>query len=160
MKLFEYFENFENEINIFANSLSQNDGDDLIQHAWVKAINNQFIFEDMNYYQTRSWFYTVIRNRFYDNLKKSKNISYFIDTEYSFGSSDNIDQYLTKNILIQLLDILDETDKEIVFMRYFGGKNSKEIGSQLGINASTVRYRIQKSLSQIRSKIDRSDYYD
>lgn len=160
MKLFEYFDKFEKEIIYFSKSLSQNDWEDLIQHAWVKAIKEKYIFENMNFYQTRGWFYKVIRNRFLEGKRKSKKISYFSGIQYNFGVTDNIDTHITRQALLQSLDILDKIDKDIVFSRYFQQKNSTEIGAMLGINPSTVRYRLKKSLSLIKTKLNRSDYYE
>jgi len=160
MNLLGYFDEFEKELINYAKSLSRNDWEDLIQHAWVKAMNNKSIFKNMNYYKTRGWFYTVVKNRCFDEKRKSKNLSYILDTTYNFGSWDNINGNIDKKILLQVLDTLESTDRDIVFMRYFQEKNSKEIGGILGINPSSVRYRLKKSLSVIKTKIERSDYYE
>jgi RNA polymerase sigma factor (sigma-70 family) len=114
----------------------------------------------MNYYQARSWFYKVIRNRFYDSKRKNKNIILTDGSILEFSSADNVNQFILKDSVLSFLDMLDETDQKIVLLKYYSGKNSTEIGSELGINPSTVRYRLKKSLNIIKTKITRSDYYE
>jgi RNA polymerase sigma-70 factor (ECF subfamily) len=160
MKLLEYYGKFENEIISFSKSLSKNDWEDFIQHAWIKAIGQKYVFESMNYYQARSWFYKVIRNRFYDSKRKNKNIILTDGSILEFSSADNVNQFILKDSVLSFLDMLDETDQKIVLLKYYSGKNSTEIGSELGINPSTVRYRLKKSLNIIKTKITRSDYYE
>lgn len=160
MKLLEYYDKFENEIVSFSKSLSKNDWEDFIQHAWTKAITQKYIFETMNYYQVRSWFYKVIRNRFYDNKRKYGNLIFLQDIKTEFGAEDNINQFIANQTAMQFLQTLNETNREIVFLKYFQGKTSTQIGEYLNMNPSTIRYRLRKSLNIIKSKMNRSDYYD
>ena len=160
MKLLEYYDRFENDIISFSKSLSLNDWEDFIQYAWIKAIGQKYIFESMNCYQARSWFYKVIRNRFYDTRRKDKNIILTDGSIPVSASADNISRYIFKESVMSFLDMLEEADQRILLLKYYGGKNSTEIGRELGISPSTIRYRLRKSINIIKSKIVRSDYYD
>lgn len=114
----------------------------------------------MNYYQARSWFYKVIRNRFYDTRRKDKNIILTDGSILELSSGNNINSFIVKDTVLSFLDMLDEAGQKIILLKYYGGKNSVEIGRELDINPSTVRYRLRKSINIIKSKIVRSDYYE
>ncbi len=160
MKLFEYYNRIENDIKGFAKSLSSNDWEDLIQQAWLKAVNSQYIFEEMTYYQMRSWFYKVIRSGFIDTIRKNHGMVYLEDGGSEFEDDCNTDGWMSEYAAKQMLNPIDGEDRTIFVLRHIIGYNSKEIGNLIGMNPSTVRYRLKKSAETIKSKIKRSDYYE
>ena len=160
MTLYEYYNKIEKDIKGFAKSLSKNDWEDLMQQAWLKAVNNQYIFEDMNYYQARSWFYKVIRTSFIDTLRKKRDMVYIEDSDEDFKAESDIKNWIAQYSAEKILQAISGEDKNIFAMRYISGYNSSEIGNIIGMNPSTVRYRLRKSAEKIKSKIKRSDYYE
>ncbi len=147
--LMQFYRRIENDLRRFAASIArhQQEADDLIQSAWEKALYVQDI-ETWPYYKQKAWFYRVMKNQLIDlKRKQAKESSYtderdepvFIVSGYSAIE------------MIELLESLTPTQSSIVFKRYWVGLSSQEIGEQLQIPASTVRYQLANAIQTLRS---------
>ncbi|GAF11907.1 RNA polymerase ECF-type sigma factor [Bacillus sp. JCM 19046] len=145
----QFYRRIENDLRRFAASIArhQQEADDLIQSAWEKALYVQDI-ETWPYYKQKAWFYRVMKNQLIDlKRKQAKESSYtderdepvFIVSGYSAIE------------MIELLESLTPTQSSIVFKRYWVGLSSQEIGEQLQIPASTVRYQLANAIQTLRS---------
>lgn len=56
--------------------------------------------------------------------------------------------------LIELIKALGEPDSRLIWLRYFYGLSSKEIGRQTGLRPNTVDKRIQRALSKLRQQLE------
>ena len=65
MKVYAVYKKYNNDFLYYAKSISGNKdiAFDLVQNAYVKALENEDTFLSMNEYQIKGWFLTVIRNR-------------------------------------------------------------------------------------------------
>jgi RNA polymerase sigma factor (sigma-70 family) len=57
--------------------------------------------------------------------------------------------------LDQGLGELSESDRSVVFLRYFDGKTAREIGAQLGIAEDAAQKRVLRALDRLRSHLSR-----
>lgn len=57
--------------------------------------------------------------------------------------------------LDQSLGELSESDRNVVFLRYFEGKTAREIGAQLGIAEDAAQKRVLRALDRLRSHLTR-----
>lgn len=123
-----------------------------MQEAYVSAIDNEHIFESLNEYQIKSWFFTTMKNKNIDIIRKNSRLVTMIDSDY-MDYSDESQEFEESIVMNQLMESLPEKYKTIIYLRYYQGLNSKEIGEKLGISPSTVRTQLSKSLEILRKNI-------
>lgn len=77
---------------------------------------------------------------------------YLID-QMSSESGENVDKMINNMALEQIIDELDELEKNIIIMRYFQDKTQTDIAKQLGISQVQVSRMEKKILLSLRKKI-------
>ena len=55
------------------------------------------------------------------------------------------------DLVDRLLGVLDETERDLVLMKYFLGYRNVDIAAELGMNASTVATKLANALAKMRS---------
>lgn len=151
MKVYSVYKKYNKDFIAYAKSITGNKdiAFDLVQDAYVRALENEDIFLNMNEYQIKGWFFTVIKNRNIDFIRKENKIILFDDNmpeEESEGFEEDI---LIKN----LLEVLPEKNSQILRLKYIMHLNSNEIGKMLGISPSTVRSRLSASLKLLKKNL-------
>jgi len=111
------------------------------------------------------WIWTVFKNLVKDYFKKSKEL-HFADLnansqqnfEDNLLSDDNVDELLNTNFKIEEIKVamkkLDETSKEIVFLKFVEEKSNEEISQTLNISHDNVRQRISRALKKLKKFLD------
>lgn len=145
----QLYSDIKNDLRRFAFSIARHEqeGEDLIQSAWEKALQVQEI-ETWPYYKQKAWFYRVMKNQLIDLKRKQ-------------AKEQGFDQLIEEPVFIvsgyssiemmELLKNLTPTQRSIVFKRYWVGLSSQEIGEQLKIPASTVRYQLANAIQLLRT---------
>ena len=151
MKVYSVYKKYNKDFIAYAKSITGNKdiAFDLVQDAYVRALENEDIFLNMNEYQIKGCFFTVIKNRNIDFIRKENKIILFDDNmpeEESEGFEEDI---LIKN----LLEVLPEKNSQILRLKYIMHLNSNEIGKMLGISPSTVRSRLSASLKLLKKNL-------
>lgn len=151
MKVYSVYKKYNKDFIAYAKSITGNKdiAFDLVQDAYVRALENEDIFLNMNEYQIKGWFFTVIKNKNIDFMRKENKIILFDDNmpeEESEGFEEDI---LIKN----LLEVLPEKNSQILRLKYIMHLNSNEIGKMLGISPSTVRSRLSASLKLLKKNL-------
>lgn len=72
-----------------------------------------------------------------------------------FHDSSSTDWERIAAHLDQSLGELSESDRNVVFLRYFEGKTAREIGAQLGIAEDAAQKRVLRALDRLRSHLNR-----
>ncbi|UTR05842.1 RNA polymerase sigma factor [Alkalihalobacillus sp. LMS6] len=137
----------EQDIRRFALSIAANvhEASDLMQYAWEKSLHVMDL-SDWPYHKQKAWFYRVMKNQLIDIRRKDKRHVLLSKTEEPVFSPTEIHTFE----MMDLLDDLSPTQKDIVFKRYWLGFTSSEIGKELEIPASTVRYQLTKAVQRLR----------
>jgi len=140
MKLYQIYEAYQSDLLKYAYSLSRQweDAEDYVQQAYLKALEQYELFEQMHPMQIRGWFYTTIKRHFIDQYRKQKKVI-LQDETIEFPYDAFIESHLMTS---DLLERLPESYRAVMYLRYIQGYNSTEIGSRLGLNPSTVRSRL------------------
>lgn len=60
------------------------------------------------------------------------------------------DDLAERDLIDRLLGVLDDTERQLVIMKYREGYRNVEIASELGMNSSTVSTKLAKALSKMR----------
>jgi len=141
----------EQDIRRFALSIATNvhEADDLMQYAWEKSL---YVLDlsDWPYHKQKAWFYRVMKNHLIDIRRKDKRHVLLSETEEPVFSPTEIHTFE----MMDLLDDLSPTQKDIVFKRYWPGFTSSEIGKELEIPASTERYQLTKAVQRLRDLLE------
>ncbi|HAK42171.1 MAG TPA: hypothetical protein DCM59_04965, partial [Clostridium sp.] len=88
------------------------------------ALENENIFLNMNEYQIKGWFFTVIKNRNIDFIRKETKIVLF-DNEVP---EEWIESFEEEVLIKNLIETLPEKNKKILRLKYNMHLNSNEIG--------------------------------
>lgn len=144
--IYNVYDQYHHEFIRYAKSLvtRKEDAFDIVQDAYVKAIEHEEIFERMNDYEIKGWFFRVIKNKFIDYLRKNKRLVF---SEGIISQQTDIE---TDIFFYDMIDSLPEYLKTPVVLKYVNGLNSKEIGNLQGIPPSTIRNRLSLALNKLR----------
>lgn len=147
MVLYQVYENNHHDFLRFAVSLTRNReaGQDLVQSAYVKALEQDKLFEWMNQHQIKGWFFTVIKRMYIDEYRrKKKGQDLMNQMEADAYEPSFVSLLCTADALSHLPPPLDR----IASLRV-DGFTSQEIGEQLNLPASTVRNHLQSIRKQL-----------
>lgn len=147
--IYSVYSRFHLDFIRYAKSLVNNKEDafDLVQETYLKAMEREEMFEQMNEYEIKGWFFRVIKNKFIDNMRKNKRMV-FSDDEQVFTSSISLETDIYFNDMVSKLP---KKLREPIILKYRHGYNSKEIGAIQGISSSTVRNRLSQGLNRLKN---------
>jgi RNA polymerase sigma factor (sigma-70 family) len=141
----------------FARTRSWPEAEDAVSHVVQKIFEHHArhgtLCPDMR--DPVGWSKTVIRNYLIDQYRRShakrKRSRAFMPPEGDI-SDDIIDQILARKALAFVAS-LDPQDHVIVVMRWVDGLEPKEITDRLGMNASTVRTSLHRTMKKMRTQL-------
>ncbi len=149
----EIISEHEDALRSFARSLSNSDdiADDLVQDTWLKSLNHYYLLSNLPEKKQRSWLFSVLKNRFYDLCRQKKREKLKLDEKEYFSPSE------IKEIINwePFLNLLPEKEKKIIYLRFWQGKNSREIGEELRLSDSTVRWHLSNGLKTLRNNVEK-----
>lgn len=151
MNIYLVYKKYNKDFITYAKSISFNEQQafDLVQEAYVAAIEREEMFDNMNEYQIKGWFFTTIKNKNIDNIRKESRLICF-ENEGIFEGTENFEERV---VIKELLNQLPKKNREVLILKYNMNLNSREIGEILGISPSTVRSRLSASLRLLRDNI-------
>ncbi|GHU81052.1 RNA polymerase subunit sigma [Clostridia bacterium] len=125
--------------------------EDAVQQAFLKALMNRGLLEMMPPEAMKSWIYATAKNAAIDMVRKQKRLIYRDDAgdETEPGEGDFTEGVLVK----ELVDTLPEDLRAIVYLKYYSGFDSREIGAMLKIPAPTVRGRLRTAINKLRQNV-------
>jgi len=151
MNIYLVYQKYNKDFTSYAKSITRNEDRalDLVQEAYVAALEKEEIFANMNEYQIKGWFFTTIKNKNIDNIRKQSRLTY-LENDEVFDATDSFEKSV---VVRELLDKLPEKNRRVLLLKYEMNLNSNEIGKILGISPSTVRSRLSASLKILRGKL-------
>ncbi|SDI26911.1 RNA polymerase sigma factor [Natribacillus halophilus] len=136
----------------FALSIARHEqeANDLVQEAWLRALNNENVWT-LAHHQQKAWFFKTMKRLLIDERRKRKRDTPYEPTQHetffpSFNPFDNME-------MMELLGSLPEVQQTIVFQKFWLGFSSEEIGRQLSLPASTVRSKLRTALAKLRKQM-------
>lgn len=129
---------------------SKEDSEDIIQETFIKTYENIDILIDGN---IKAWMFKVSINKFYTLYKRSK-INISLTDELSAAIEGDfkiihIDYALEVN---RVLDLMKESEKNLLVLKYSMGLSYRDIGKMLNIeegSAKTLCYRARNKFKEI-----------
>lgn len=161
-KALDYFiDNYSNLIFKIANGvlnnreLSKECLNDVILKVWNNIDNFHKSISEFNVWVMAITKYTAI-----DILRKEKRHYNIEDiTGINVVNNENLENKVLDNECLDLIrkeiNNMNATDKEIFLKKFFQGKNSKEIGKELGVTEKFINLRIFRGRKKLKEKLER-----
>jgi len=138
-------------------SRNEADAEDLVQDAYLRAFK---YFGSLRGGDMRSWLLTIVRNRFYDGLKRTKahDHSVFDENAHSAGE-ETVHPETTllagerTELMREALEELPIGLREVLVLRELEEMSYKEIANLTGIPVGTVMSRLSRARQQIKQNL-------
>lgn len=129
---------------------------DISQETFIRAWYNISQLEDGEKFG--SWLYSIVKRVSIDWLRKSKTrqISSYSDLKDTWSDLSVEETILInerKEIVHQALKQLDEKHRNVVFMYFMSGLNTREISELLGISSNTVESRLRRARLKLKKEM-------
>ncbi|MEC1525140.1 RNA polymerase sigma factor [Neobacillus niacini] len=147
----DLYEKLKDDLFRFARSIARHEqeANDLVQDAMIKSLNEPELLSLADYKQ-RAWFFRVMKNRLIDDRRKEQRLTAWED-DFDFSIREAGVSHLE---ITELLGHLPQDLSDLIFKRYWLGLSSQEIGGQLGLPASTVRYKLHLAIKRLRTILE------
>ena len=125
--------------------------EDVVSEAYLRAARFYDRF-DPTRAKFSTWVISIARNCISDYYDREV-VTAPIDEvpEGVFAQEDTqVDQLDDITVLQKLLSMLDEEEKELIYLKYYEGKRNVEIAEALGMNASTVSTKLARAIAKMR----------
>ena len=108
----------------------------------------------------RAWLFQSVRNRVYNHIRDHRRE--ILSSDDGTTQASNADQESPEALLLrieataalrQILEELDETDRQLVKLKYFEGLKYRDISVQTGLSIGNVGYRLHHILKALASKL-------
>ncbi len=151
MTLADLYGAFEARLRRYATSLVRDPdrADDLVQETFIRAMAHLPLLEQLNRHQRRAWLYRVLKNVFIDEQRarrREQDLVEQLSQEARFATAPS-----PEGASLELLKLVPERYREVLYQRYVLGMTSTEIGQELGIPAATVRSRLYLARKWLRA---------
>ncbi len=133
----------------FMVTLNINDAEDIFQNIWLKLYLriNSLEYPEKFF----SWFQRLIVRAIIDYSNQKSNL---IQTENELLNLiyDEIENINTKLELENILKLISEKDRMLIYMHYVEGMTFKEISEITETNLSTIKMRIYRAVEKIKER--------
>jgi len=112
---------------------------DVLQETYVSIAENAASYHGGN--KAMAWIFRIARNFTLMHFRKEKNkdsiheVEEAVDAKYSFSFVENADHRM---LLESAMEILEEEERQILFLHAVAGWKNREIAEYLGKNLNTV----------------------
>lgn len=127
--------------------------EDLSSEVFIKAFKSFESFDKSKKFQ--SWIYVIAHNHLVNHYKISNRIVPFDAAENLLPSQENGGEirYEVARVL-KIISLMEETDREILRLRFVDDLNNQEIAEVLDKEEGSVRTQLSRSLSKLRKILD------
>jgi len=114
MNIYIVYEKYHNDFLSFAKSITKNydEAFDLVQDAYLAALEREEMFEFMNEYQIKGWFFTTIKNKNIDNIRKKSRLDYQFELDI-IAKEDSFEERISNIEVLGKLIILESLEEDI-----------------------------------------------
>ena len=132
------------------------DVDDLVQDTLAAAWRAGPSRDDGR--SLRPWLARVVRNRARNvargRMRRERREALASEAVPTRSPAADLERIALLERLIQLIGTLPEVDQRIITQRFADNANATEIGRELGLEPATVRSRLKRALTRLRSELD------
>jgi RNA polymerase sigma-70 factor, ECF subfamily len=137
----------------FLLSGNEHDAQDLVQDTFIEAMKSADKFRGDSALYT--WLYGILFN-INRNFQRKKRLIYTDDIPEKSVSGNAglaIDQKISAKILMEAIQQLPDTHREIIILRYYEHMNIDVIAEKTGIKKGTVKSRLHYAVKDLRKII-------
>ena len=124
---------------------------DVVQESIVKAIKNSGQLKETAYIKT--WLFRILINTALDELKRQKKILPLLTEDEEAVE----DRYEDTDVKI-LLEQLNESERNIIILRFFEEWKIEEIADFMGKSSSTVKSTLYRSLKKLKAGMMKGEF--
>lgn len=133
---------------------NEHDSEDVVSDVFVKVFNGLSDFDE-NKASLSTWIFTITRNAVIDYFRASKRLCELPEELYS---EDDTEQNLINTEMLErladALERLNERERNIIVLHYYGGRTLKDIAEAMGISYSYTKLLHGGALKALRKHID------
>ena len=136
--------------------------EDVHQQVFISAYHNLNKFIGRS--RLRTWLFMIARHRVLDAAKLRRRANaHAIDAEVTDAEqvadpqpspAERLDHLRSAQVVVEALDHLDPTSREVIMMRFQGGLSYGEIAQVLQIRSSALQMRVSRALRVLRSVLE------
>ena len=154
------YEKSINALYAYVLSLTKNkyDTEDVLQETYVSIAENAASYHGGN--KAMAWIFRIARNFTLMHFRKEKNkdsiheVEEAVDAKYSFSFVENADHRM---LLESAMEILEEEERQILFLHAVAGWKNREIAEYLGKNLNTVLSKYQRSIKKLQEHLGKDE---
>lgn len=133
---------------------NEHDSEDVVSDVFVKVFNGLSDFDE-NKASLSTWIFTITRNAVIDYFRASKRLCELPEELYSEDDTEqNIINTEMLERLADALERLNERERNIIVLHYYGGRTLKDIAEAMGISYSYTKLLHGGALKVLRKHID------
>ena len=146
----ELYKKYYNLVHNIAFSILKNyeNAEDIAQNVFVKIGNLEQEKLPKNY--EASWLYTVTKNECISFIRKNKETSSIENRIENENEKNEIETVIQNSSYQNLLESLEQVEKQIIFLKIEAGYSFKEIAKLLKMPMGTVQWKYYKSLHSLK----------
>ena len=154
------YEKSINALYAYVLSLTKNkyDTEDVLQETYVSIAENAVSYHGGN--KAMAWIFRIARNFTLMHFRKEKNkdsiheVEEAVEAKYSFSFVENADHRM---LLESAMEILEEEERQILFLHAVAGWKNREIAEYLGKNLNTVLSKYQRSIKKLQEHLGKDE---
>lgn len=152
----ELFQKYEQDLYrmAFLYVKNQEDALDVVQETAYRAFKNIHTLREPRYLKT--WLTKIAISCATDLLRKANKVIYLNQDFAEFIGAEQADVSMSVTIK-QILETLDEQEKNIVFLKYYQDFTFKEIAELKDLPLGTVKSVLYRALDKLRVEVKGAD---
>ena len=130
----------------------QKTAEDLTSEVFIKALKHFDDFDSSKPFQ--AWIFRISHNHLVNFYKATKYEVALEDVEEYVGENDDrAEQRLELDRVLGLIEKMEESDKEVLLLRYVQGLTNTEIALALGKEEGAVRTQLSRAMAKLRKQL-------
>lgn len=123
---------------------------DITQDVFFKFLKEKDKYRE--YGKLKNYLYVIAKNSVRDYVRRIKEVNLYTTSEkYDFGG---IDKKLEQISIWEAVNSLEDTEKDIVILRYYQNMRIKDISQVMDIPASTARYKLKNAEKKLKKRLE------
>ena len=154
------YEKSINALYAYVLSITKNkyDTEDVLQETYVSIAENAASYHGGN--KAMAWIFRIAKNFTLMHFRREKNkesiheVAEAVDAKYSFSFVENADHRM---LLESAMEILEEEERQILFLHAVAGWKNRESAEYLGKNLNTVLSKYQRSIKKLQEHLGKDE---
>ena len=167
IKFVKIYDIYRNRMHYTANMILKDElnAEDMVHDTFLTLTDYLDRINEEDPVGTWNYIVTISKNKCYNFIKKNKKLS-LVESEQVFEQSSEICNLLESQLIKEeagaflntLIRGLKYPYKEVIYLQYYDGLNSREIAEILGISPANVRKISSRARGQLREKMLKKGY--